>query len=48
MLTPMDKFRAVNGVYAASYALRTVGMVYIVAVFEVKKEIPAERLTHGR
>jgi len=24
----MDNFRAVNGVYAASDALRTVGMVY--------------------
>jgi hypothetical protein len=28
MLTPMDNFRALNGVYAASDALRTVGMVY--------------------
>jgi hypothetical protein len=28
MLTPMDSFRAVNAVYAASEALRTLGMVY--------------------
>jgi hypothetical protein len=49
MLTPMDNFRAVNGAYAASDArCEQSGWYTIVAVFEVKKQIPAERLIHGR
>jgi len=40
MLTPLDNFRAVNGVYAASDALRHAGWYTIVAIFEVQKVDP--------
>jgi len=40
MLSPMDDFRAVNGVYAASDALGTVGMVYNRGRFRNQKGDP--------
>jgi hypothetical protein len=49
MLTLMDNCRAVNGVFTPSVMRCEESRWYtIVAVFEVKKEIPAERLIHGR
>jgi hypothetical protein len=48
MLTPMDNYRAVNGVLRRLVMrCEQSGWYTIVAVFEVKKEIPVERLIHG-
>jgi predicted RNA polymerase sigma factor len=48
MLAPMDNFTAVDGVHALVMRCEQSGWYTIVAVFEVKKTIPAERIIHGR
>jgi hypothetical protein len=47
MFTPMDNFRGGNGVTPLVMLSKQSGWYTIVAVFEVKGEIPAERLIHG-
>jgi hypothetical protein len=47
MFTPMDNCRGGNGVTPLVMLSEQSGWYTIVAAFEVKKEIPAERLIYG-